>query len=190
MTGLGVATACLIFLPGLLVLLAWIDFKRRTIPNALNATIALIGAFRAAALGGSPAVVETILQAMIVAAAVWLLRWLYFVIRRQQGLGLGDVKLLTASTFWVGMVGIPLQLLSASLSALAVVATYMRLATPSHGGARSRLDHFWLLGCSSPLLRRKVDGSFDSYTSGHPQGGFCQPWAFEPSSLERRQSRE
>lgn len=123
MTGLGVATACLIFLPGLLVLLAWIDFKRRTIPNALNATIALIGAFRAAALGGLPAIVETILQAMIVAAAVWLLRWLYFVIRRQQGLGLGDVKLLTASTFWVGMVGIPLQLLSASLSALAVVAT-------------------------------------------------------------------
>ncbi|MFC5327220.1 prepilin peptidase [Bradyrhizobium oligotrophicum] len=72
--------------------------------------IALIGALRAAALGGLPAVVETLLQAVIVATAVWLLRGLYFVIRRQQGLGPGDVKLLTASTFWIGMDGIPLQL--------------------------------------------------------------------------------
>jgi leader peptidase (prepilin peptidase)/N-methyltransferase len=105
-----------------LLLLAWIDFQRKIIPNALNAVIALLGAARAAALDGFLALAETMLQALFVAAAVWLLRRLYSLIRKQQGLGLGDVKLLAASTLWIGIAGVPIQLLFASLTALAAVA--------------------------------------------------------------------
>jgi leader peptidase (prepilin peptidase)/N-methyltransferase len=47
------------------------------------------------------------------------LRWLYFKLRSYQGLGLGDVKLLAASGVWVGIAGVPVQLLVASLTALA-----------------------------------------------------------------------
>ena len=60
--------------------------------------------------------------ALLTGAVVWLLRWLYFVARKRQGLGLGDVKLLAASAIWIGAVGVPLQLLVGSLTALAAAA--------------------------------------------------------------------
>ena len=58
---------------------------------------------------------------------MWLLRWLYFRLRKYQGLGLGDVKLLAASGVWIGIAGVPIQLLVASLTALAA-AGLLRLA--------------------------------------------------------------
>jgi leader peptidase (prepilin peptidase)/N-methyltransferase len=50
---------------------------------------------------------------------VWLLRRLYFAIRKIQGLGLGDVKFVAAAAAWVGIAGIPVMLLAATLTALA-----------------------------------------------------------------------
>jgi leader peptidase (prepilin peptidase)/N-methyltransferase len=39
--------------------------------------------------------------------------------RKYQGLGLGDVKLLAASGIWIGLAGVPVQLLVGSCAALA-----------------------------------------------------------------------
>jgi hypothetical protein len=55
----------------------------------------------------------------VIGAVVWLLRWLYFKYRKFQGLGLGDFKLLAASAVWIGVAGVPMQLLIASVTALA-----------------------------------------------------------------------
>ncbi len=58
-------------------------------------------------------------KASAVGAIAWLLRRLYFMFRKYQGLGLGDVKLLAASGVWIGLAGVPVQLLVGSLAALA-----------------------------------------------------------------------
>lgn len=51
---------------------------------------------------------------------------LYFYLRGQYGLGLGDAKLLAASGAWVGIEGVPSTLLIASVSALcAALATQL-----------------------------------------------------------------
>jgi len=122
MTEASIALICLLSLACALLLLAWIDFRRQIIPDALNAAIGALGILWVVASRGLPLLAEAMFQAIAVAAAVWLLRRLYFLLRKQQGLGLGDVKLLTASTLWVGVTGIPVQLLVASVTALAAAA--------------------------------------------------------------------
>lgn len=108
-------------------LLAWIDLRRGIIPDWLNFAITLVGLVRVIALDGTVAALVAASEALIVGASVWLLRALYFRLRGFQGLGLGDVKLLAASTLWVGVAGIPPQILVASLSAL-VAAGILQLA--------------------------------------------------------------
>jgi leader peptidase (prepilin peptidase)/N-methyltransferase len=100
-------------------MLAWIDLRQGIIPNWLNLAIGVLGIARIATLDGWAPVPSAIIESILVGAIVWLLRQLYFVLRKNQGLGLGDVKLLVASTVWVGATGIPMLLLVASLTALA-----------------------------------------------------------------------
>jgi leader peptidase (prepilin peptidase)/N-methyltransferase len=108
-------------------LLAFIDLRRGIIPNWLNLAIASAGLARALLLEGFVALLAAACEGIIVGAIVWLLRWLFFRLRKYQGLGLGDVKLLAASGVWIGIAGVPIQLLVASLTALAA-AGLLRLA--------------------------------------------------------------
>ena len=108
-------------------LLAWIDLRRGIIPDWLNLAIAAVGLIKAVLLDGWAAGLGAGCEGIVIGAIVWLLRRLYFMFRKFQGLGLGDVKLLAASGIWVGVAGVPLQLLIASLTALAA-AGVMQLA--------------------------------------------------------------
>jgi leader peptidase (prepilin peptidase) / N-methyltransferase len=99
--------------------LAWIDLRYGIIPDWLNLLIAVTGLTRAAFMGGFEAAFGAGLEGIAVGATAWLLRRLYFMFRKYQGLGLGDVKLLAASGVWIGLAGVPVQLLVGSLAALA-----------------------------------------------------------------------
>jgi leader peptidase (prepilin peptidase) / N-methyltransferase len=100
------------------VLLAWIDIHCGIIPDWLNLLIASVGLVQAVLLGGYQGALGVGCEGIVVGAIAWLLRWLYFRFRRIQGLGLGDVKLLAASGVWIGIAGVPMQLLVGSLAAL------------------------------------------------------------------------
>lgn len=113
-----IALLCLVLLGCASLLLAWIDFRQGIIPDWLNLGIALLGIVRAASIGGWQFVAEAVVEAALVGVVIWLLRWMYFRLRNRQGLGLGDVKLLAASTLWIGVAGVPLQLFVAAFTAL------------------------------------------------------------------------
>jgi len=100
-------------------LLAWIDLHRGIIPDWLNLAIAVIGLATAVLLDGWASGLSAGCEGIVIGAIVWLLRRLYFMFRKFQGLGLGDVKLLAASGIWIGIAGVPIQLLIASVTALA-----------------------------------------------------------------------
>ena len=117
-----IAAICLVLLGLASALLAWIDLRRGIIPDWLNLVIAVIGLARAALLDGWAAALGAGSEGIVIGAIAWLLRRLYFVFRGFQGLGLGDVKLLAASGIWIGVAGVPVQLLVASLTALAAAA--------------------------------------------------------------------
>ncbi len=98
--------------------IALIDIRRGIIPNGLNLSIAGLGLLKAVIAGGAMAGVEAAGTAAAIGLIFWLLRRLYFALRKTQGLGLGDVKFLAAATLWIGVRGIPTLLLIATLTAL------------------------------------------------------------------------
>lgn len=107
--------------------LAWIDIRHGIIPDWLNATVAVLGLSKAVIAGGSLAGLEVACEGAAIGFTFWLLRRLYFVLRKIQGLGLGDVKFLAAAGLWIGIDGLPMLLLVAALTALAA-AGFMQLA--------------------------------------------------------------
>jgi leader peptidase (prepilin peptidase)/N-methyltransferase len=109
------------------VVLAWIDIRHGIIPDWLNLTIAALGLLKAVLIGGLPGGFEAACEGAAIGLAFWLLRRLYFAFRQIQGLGLGDVKFLAASGIWIGVTGLPMLLLVATLTALAC-AGIMQLA--------------------------------------------------------------
>lgn len=141
-----IATASLTFISLASAVLAWIDLRRGIIPDWLNLAIALVGLVRAIALDGPVPAAVAGGEALGVGATVWLLRALYFKLRGFQGLGLGDVKLLAASTLWVGLTGIPMQILVASLSALAAAGVLQLAGSPMTRRTSIPFGPFLVLG--------------------------------------------
>jgi len=113
-----IAIALLVLLALASLLLAWIDLHRGIIPDWLNLFVALLGLARAFLLDGWPTALDAALEGLAAGAVIYALRGLYFRWRGHHGLGLGDVKLLAASAVWIGVVGIPMQLLITSVAAL------------------------------------------------------------------------
>jgi len=107
--------------------LAWIDIRHGIIPDWLNATIAGFGLSKAMIAGGAIAGLDAAGDGAAIGVAFWLLRRLYFAFRKIQGLGLGDVKFLAAAGIWVGVMGLPMLVMTAALTALACAGA-MQLA--------------------------------------------------------------
>ncbi len=99
--------------------LAWIDIRHGIIPDWLNATIAGLGLSKAVVAGGVFAGLDAACEGAAIGVVFWLLRRLYFAFRKIQGLGLGDVKFLAAAGLWIGVAGLPILLVVATLTALA-----------------------------------------------------------------------
>ena len=153
-----IAAICLALLYLASALLAWIDLRRGIIPNWLNLAIAIIGLARAAILDGWTAALGAGCEGVIIGAIVLLLRRLYFKFRKFHGLGLGDVKLLAASAIWIGIAGVPLQLLVASLSAL-VAAAILRIQGLDMSRKTSLpFGPFLVLGLVSALCIKELAG--------------------------------
>jgi leader peptidase (prepilin peptidase) / N-methyltransferase len=107
--------------------LTLIDIHRGIIPNGLNLSIAGLGLLKAAVSGGVFVALEAGCEGVVIGLIFWLLRRLYFVLRKTQGLGLGDVKFLAAAGPWIGIAGLPSLLLVATVTAL-VAAGGLQLA--------------------------------------------------------------
>jgi leader peptidase (prepilin peptidase) / N-methyltransferase len=98
--------------------LALIDIRRGIIPNGLNLSIAGLGLSKTVVATGATAAIEAGCEGAAIGLVFWLLRRFYFVLRKTQGLGLGDVKFLAAAGIWTGLADFPILLLVATLAAL------------------------------------------------------------------------
>ena len=102
--------------------IAWIDLRRRIIPDGLNLALLCAGlALTAWREADGSALLPRAGEAAVTFALFWGVRALHARLRGRIGLGLGDVKFLAAATAWTGLAGLPLLILVASLSALLVV---------------------------------------------------------------------
>lgn len=115
----------------LMLVIAVIDYRHLIIPNELTAA-ALALALINAAIVDAPSVLESVAFAILRGAVVMLfflsLRWGYAWLRKQEGLGLGDVKLAFVAGAWLDWMMIPVAIEIAAVGALLVygVARIMR----------------------------------------------------------------
>jgi leader peptidase (prepilin peptidase) / N-methyltransferase len=74
-------------------------------------------------------IAEWILEVFIAASLILLIRWLYKLIRHQEGLGLGDAKLMALLAAWLGLPGALLAFALGTI--LAALAGLYVIAVPS-----------------------------------------------------------
>ena len=108
-----------------LLALGWIDWTHLRLPDALTLPLLLAG-LAATALLDPDAAFDHALAAAIGYTAFRLLAIAYRALRKREGLGAGDAKLLAAAGAWVGLGGLSPVVLAAALAGLAVAALRTR----------------------------------------------------------------
>lgn len=99
--------------------LAWIDARTHRLHNLVTYPLVAMGL--AWAFGTQPDLYPHLLGAALGYGVFWAVEVAYRLIRRRDGLGRGDAKLLAAGGAWCGALALPAIVLVASLSALAAV---------------------------------------------------------------------
>ena len=125
----------------LLVALAVLDSEHLWLPDFLTLTGIALGILYSVALEAQTGLELDILHAawkafavrslaiLAAAALVLLIRWLYWLIRRREGIGLGDAKLMALLAAWLGLPG---ALLAFGLGVvLGAVVALILLAIPA-----------------------------------------------------------
>jgi leader peptidase (prepilin peptidase) / N-methyltransferase len=151
-TGLAFDTVVFIIFDSLLLALAVCDAETMRLPDALTLPLLGLGilwracdvfigemhrgtayAWHSARMLGLRATISAVATAL----ALLVLRWLYALIRRRQGLGLGDVKLAAAIAAWLGArqmcVVFFLAVVTGALTAIVVFAIRGNQKTKSEG---------------------------------------------------------
>lgn len=108
----------------LMVAGADIDARHFLLPDAVTGGAIVAGLFAATALDPFDrwsALGGALSGAILVALALWLMRWGYQWLRQREGIGLGDVKLAAAIGAWLPLDAVPLCFALASIAALIAV---------------------------------------------------------------------
>jgi leader peptidase (prepilin peptidase)/N-methyltransferase len=109
--GFGPAFPMLAALSVILVVLATVDIEHGYLPDPLQVAAAVLAPGWWMTQADLPAAAISGIGAGILLAALGLLlRWAVQRIRRREGLGLGDVKLMAVAGLWLGLAPIPLFL--------------------------------------------------------------------------------
>ncbi len=133
--GWSLTTLLLCLLAFLLLIMIWIDLTHMIIPDGLNLSLfilALIWAFCMRTEPLLPTLGWMLAKPLIALLAALLLRQIMFWWKKQEGLGLGDVKFLAATAPFLWLEAISFFLLAAGLSGLVFVLFWRKMG----GGAR------------------------------------------------------
>ena len=99
--------------------LAWIDARTRRLPNLVTYPLVLMGLVWA--FGTQPDLYPHLLGAALGYGVFWAVEVAYRAVRKRDGLGRGDAKLLAAGGAWCGAAALPVIVLIGSLAALVAV---------------------------------------------------------------------
>jgi leader peptidase (prepilin peptidase)/N-methyltransferase len=132
-------------LVGLCLVVVVMDLRHGIIPDWTNAALALLGLI-AAYLSGRDVLIARCLDAVLIGAFLLLLRYAHRRWRGRTGLGLGDVKFLTAGTLLTGLGGIQIAILVACVSAFALIGLMRLKGTTVTATSRLRFGPHLALG--------------------------------------------
>jgi leader peptidase (prepilin peptidase) / N-methyltransferase len=118
----------------------------------------------------SERLLHSALAALIPAGLILLIRWTYWLIRRREGIGLGDAKLMAMLGAWLGLPGALLSFVIGVL--LASIAAFVLLALP----AERRGSESWV-AAKLPLGTFLCIGGIVSALWGQPIIAAYMHWA-------------
>ena len=120
--GLTITTLLLMILAIFFIIIFFIDLKYFIIPDSLTFPLMIIGFVKSFDPNLNTSIFPNYLNSLIGGIfgylIIWLIIYFYKRIRRKEGMGLGDAKLLAAIGFWFGWVSVPFIIFISSAVAL------------------------------------------------------------------------
>ncbi|MFZ4379521.1 MAG: prepilin peptidase [Polynucleobacter sp.] len=101
----------------ILLYLSYVDLRSFRLPDFITLPLIIAGLlFNFLSPSSFVDITDSMAGALIGYGSLWLLNCLYRLVKRQDGIGMGDAKLLAALGAWLGWAALPSILLIASIS--------------------------------------------------------------------------
>ncbi len=123
--GISITTLLLLILSLSFLIIFFIDFKHYIIPNVLTFSMMFLGFIKSFIPNLNPIFpnyINSLIGGIFGYGIIWSIIFFYKQIRKKEGMGLGDAKLLSVIGFWFGWFSIPFVIFLSSLIALLSVA--------------------------------------------------------------------
>ena len=123
--GLTFTTLLLLILSIFFIIIFFIDLKHFIIPNVLTFSLMIIGFIKSFDPNLNKAIFPNYINSLIGGIfgylIIWLIIYIYKKVRKKEGMGLGDAKLMAVIGFWFGWISIPFTIFISSTVALILV---------------------------------------------------------------------
>ena len=120
--GFTITTLLFLILSIFFIIIFFIDLKHFIIPNVLTFPLMAIGLLKSFYPNLNKAIfpnyINSLIGGLIGYAIIWLIIYFYEKVRKKEGMGLGDAKLMAAIGFWFGWASIPIVIFVSSFVAL------------------------------------------------------------------------
>ncbi len=119
--GISITTLLLMILGLSFLIIFFIDFKHYIIPNVLTFSMMLLGFIKSFVPDLHPMFpnyLNSLIGGIFGYGIIWSIIFFYKQVRKKEGMGLGDAKLLSAIGFWFGWFSIPFVIFLSSIIAL------------------------------------------------------------------------
>tara|TARA_A100001011_G_scaffold64359_1_gene64984 strand:- start:6972 stop:7730 length:759 start_codon:yes stop_codon:yes gene_type:complete len=123
--GISIITVLLMMLSLSFLIIFFIDLEHFIIPNVLTFPMMIVGFLKSFDPNLPflfPNYINSLIGGLFGYAVIWSIIYFYKQIRKKEGMGLGDAKLLAVVGFWFGWISIPFVLFLSSVLALLWVA--------------------------------------------------------------------
>ena len=123
--GASITTLLLLILSIFFIIIFFIDLKHFIIPNELTFPLMIIGFLKSFDPNLNqtifPNYINSLIGGLFGYSIIWSIIFFYKKIRKKEGMGLGDAKLMAVIGFWFGWVSIPFTIFISSTVALILV---------------------------------------------------------------------
>ena len=123
--GVSITTLLLMILGLSFLIIFFIDFKHYIIPNVITFSMMSLGFIKSFVPDLHPIFpnyLNSLIGGIFGYGIIWSIIFFYKQVRKKEGMGLGDAKLLSAIGFWFGWFSIPFVIFLSSIIALLSVA--------------------------------------------------------------------
>ena len=123
--GASITTLLLLILSIFFIIIFFIDLKHFIIPNVLTFPLMVIGFLKSFDPNLNqtifPNYINSLIGGLFGYSIIWLIIFFYKKVRKKEGMGLGDAKLMAVIGFWFGWISIPFTIFISSVVALILV---------------------------------------------------------------------